>query len=128
MLVDGSQRIKFQGAGDFLEAGRVAVLVHEADEVIENLLLAFGQCHKGSAPIGCKATIGEEKAKSQAGRWRRFGSGSFACSGNLLRANCVSLLQRCSMQNLGGNLRYALRQFRLSPVFKAAAVLTLALG
>jgi predicted permease len=32
------------------------------------------------------------------------------------------------MQNLPGNLRYAVRQFRLSPVFTAAAVLTLALG
>jgi len=32
------------------------------------------------------------------------------------------------MENLPGNLRYTLRQFRLSPVFTAAAVLTLALG
>src|SRR5258707_6228516 len=32
------------------------------------------------------------------------------------------------MPNLPGNLRFALRQFRLSPVFTAAAVLTLALG
>lgn len=32
------------------------------------------------------------------------------------------------MQNLFGNLRYAARQFRLSPVFTATAVLTLALG
>ena len=32
------------------------------------------------------------------------------------------------MQNLLGNLRYILRQFRLSPVFTAAAILTLALG
>src|ERR1700726_184733 len=32
------------------------------------------------------------------------------------------------MRNLWGNVRYALRQFRASPVFAAAAVLTLALG
>ena len=32
------------------------------------------------------------------------------------------------MQNLSGTFRYALRQFRLSPVFAAAAILTLALG
>src|SRR6202140_1149525 len=32
------------------------------------------------------------------------------------------------MHNLFGNLRYAARQFRLSPVFTLTAVLTLALG
>ena len=32
------------------------------------------------------------------------------------------------MENVLGNFRYAMRQFRLSPVFAAAAVLTLALG
>src|SRR5580704_1405478 len=37
-------------------------------------------------------------------------------------------MERCSMQNLPGSFRYAVRQFRLSPVFTAAAVLTLALG
>src|SRR6266446_3777139 len=37
-------------------------------------------------------------------------------------------MKRCSMQNLPGNFRYALRQFWLSPVFTVAAVVTLALG
>src|SRR5690348_3493442 len=32
------------------------------------------------------------------------------------------------MQNVLGNFRYALRQFRLSPVFTTAAMLTLSLG
>src|SRR5881296_3137132 len=32
------------------------------------------------------------------------------------------------MPSLSGNFRYALRQFRLSPVFTTAAMLTLALG
>ena len=32
------------------------------------------------------------------------------------------------MKNLPGALRYALRQFRLSPVFTLAAILTLAVG
>src|SRR5467141_2178375 len=32
------------------------------------------------------------------------------------------------MQNLPANFRYALRQFQLSPVFTAAAILTLSVG
>ena len=32
------------------------------------------------------------------------------------------------MENLFGNVRYSLRQFRMSPVFTTAAILTLALG
>jgi len=32
------------------------------------------------------------------------------------------------MYELGGNLRYAIRQFRQAPVFTATAILTLAIG
>src|SRR5206468_2889154 len=47
---------------------------------------------------------------------------------NLERLSFVKHSERYTMQNLLSNFRYAVRQFRLSPVFAAASVLTLAVG
>src|SRR5271157_5534452 len=47
---------------------------------------------------------------------------------NLRQLIFVGGIRRYVMQKLFSNLRYAVRQFRRSPVFTAAAVLTLALG
>ncbi len=50
MLVYRGQRSQFQRAGDFFEARRVTVLVHEGYEVVENLLLALGEGHGRLTP------------------------------------------------------------------------------
>src|SRR5215467_13795997 len=52
----------------------------------------------------------------------------FRHSGTLYHAAPYSSSTRDFMQNVFGNLRYIMRQFRQSPVFTGAAILTLALG
>src|SRR5882724_10250543 len=49
-------------------------------------------------------------------------------NGELRATDLRTILRGASMSNLVANLRYALRQFRLAPIFTVAAVLTLALG
>ena len=68
VLVDGRQRRQAEPAPNFLEAGRVALLLDEIPEVVENLALAFGQwlhlsLRKKWAKLGCDYT--QRKGENQ---------------------------------------------------------------
>src|SRR5271167_4542440 len=65
MLVHRRERGELQRVRDLLEARRVAVLVDEANEVVQYFFLPFCQCHRKS-PTGsvlASFTVGEPKAK-----------------------------------------------------------------
>src|SRR5438045_1829536 len=66
----------------------------------------------------------DRSARPNLGQGRR----SPVCWIRELLASAFVLYGEVFMPSLPGNFRYAIRQFRLSPVFTAAAVLTLALG
>src|SRR6185437_15471775 len=58
VLVHGGQRVELQPFTDFLEGGRVLMLLHEAVNELVNFLLLFGERH-------CAPIVGEQKAKCQ---------------------------------------------------------------
>ena len=64
VLVDRGERREAEAAADFLEARRVAVLLDEIVEVVEDLPLAFGQWQHGAA------LYAKEKRKSTVRRSR----------------------------------------------------------
>jgi hypothetical protein len=78
MLVNGGERGEFQRLGDFFEAGRVAVLVFEMDEEIEDFFLPLGERHASPFVLRASGTmVGEDKAKSQGQCFRIVRGSSF---------------------------------------------------
>src|SRR5207248_5240340 len=64
VLVDRRQSRKTEAPADFLEARRVAVLLDELVEVVQNLALPFGQGkHVRATSSSARETIRKEKAK-----------------------------------------------------------------
>src|SRR5712692_6402436 len=63
VLVHRRQRSQLQRACDLLKARRVAVLVQEADQEIQDLFLPLGECHGALLPTAGPASLGELKAK-----------------------------------------------------------------
>src|ERR1700676_2312378 len=66
VLVHRGQRGQAQRARDLFKARRVAVLVHEIDQKIQDFLLSFGERHRLSPQkTPARSSIGEYKAKRQ---------------------------------------------------------------
>src|SRR5437016_6537999 len=63
VLVHRGQGSQAQSAGDLLEAGRVAVLIHEIDQEIEDFFLSLGERH-GLSPRS-RHSIGRIKGERQ---------------------------------------------------------------
>ncbi len=67
MLVDGGERRQIETAADFLEARRVAVLLDELVEVIQDFALTFGERKHGNPPVDLRGDAAERSIRP---RWR----------------------------------------------------------
>ena len=76
MLVHSRQRGQLQRVGDFLKARRIAVLIDEAHQVVQDLFLPFRKCHRKSPQRVCLSVSDCRRTKSES-QWYRGTAGRY---------------------------------------------------